>query len=162
MLNPSTATETEWDPTVRRCAGYAYDWGFKSLAVTNLFAYRATDPEYLYHADRPEAEKIEGRADTDNTAYDHNLECIHRIARDSKLVVCAWGNHGQYKDRGKVVLEVLHRQRIVPAALTVTKAGEPGHPLYLSKDLQPCPINTFEESKYNFLSDPGQINFVSP
>jgi hypothetical protein len=27
MLNPSTATEKKLDPTIRRCLGFAYQWG---------------------------------------------------------------------------------------------------------------------------------------
>src|SRR4051812_15620668 len=40
MLNPSTADETTNDPTIRRCIGFARAWGFGSLAVGNLFAFR--------------------------------------------------------------------------------------------------------------------------
>src|SRR5881409_728405 len=43
-LNPSTADETEDDPTLRRCMAYAKHWGFRAVCMTNLFAYRATRP----------------------------------------------------------------------------------------------------------------------
>jgi hypothetical protein len=46
-LNPSTADETHDDRTVRRCMGFAGDWGFDALCVTNLFAFRATDPRAM-------------------------------------------------------------------------------------------------------------------
>jgi len=46
-LNPSTADEVNDDPTVRRFVGYAKQWGYNAVCVTNLFAYRATRPAQL-------------------------------------------------------------------------------------------------------------------
>src|SRR3954469_17706712 len=53
MLNPSTADETVNDPTVARCARRARSWGYGGLVVTNLFAFRATDPSGLRAAPDP-------------------------------------------------------------------------------------------------------------
>lgn len=46
-LNPSTADETEDDPTIRRCTGFAKAWGYGGMVMLNLFAYRATDPKEM-------------------------------------------------------------------------------------------------------------------
>jgi len=53
MLNPSTADEVEDDPTIRRCVGYAEDWGYGELIVGNLYAYRTSDPEELNKVENP-------------------------------------------------------------------------------------------------------------
>ena len=42
-LNPSTATETKNDPTIRRCMGYAKDWGYGGYIMGNIFAFRSSD-----------------------------------------------------------------------------------------------------------------------
>lgn len=52
-LNPSTADETEDDPTIRRCINFAKTWGYGGLCMTNLFAYRATQPEDMKRASDP-------------------------------------------------------------------------------------------------------------
>lgn len=53
MLNPSTADAKEDDATVRKCIGFSRLWGFGSLTIVNLFAYRATSPRDLQYADDP-------------------------------------------------------------------------------------------------------------
>ena len=46
-LNPSTADEGMDDPTIRRCSGYAQNWGYGGFMMVNLFAYRTTFPSNL-------------------------------------------------------------------------------------------------------------------
>lgn len=43
-LNPSTADEVKNDPTVTRCINYAKAWGYTGMYMTNIFAFRETDP----------------------------------------------------------------------------------------------------------------------
>lgn len=52
-LNPSTADAERNDPTIRRCIGFAHDWGFGGVWVLNLFAWRATLPADLKAAADP-------------------------------------------------------------------------------------------------------------
>src|SRR5919197_3106539 len=90
MLNPSTADEFKLDPSCTRARLYAERWGYGALIVTNLFAWRATDPREMRAAPEPV-----GRA---------NDAAILRAAREAALVVCAWGNHGAHRGRSSEVL----------------------------------------------------------
>ena len=121
-LNPSTATATENDPTVRRCINFAIEWGGSKLYVLNIFAFRGTIPKVLYQVKDP--------VGPDNDDY------IKRVTDKSDIVVAAWGNHGDYRGRGAAVREML----VGPVCcLGVTHSGQPKHPLYLRADtpLQP-------------------------
>lgn len=123
-LNPSVADETLDDPTIRRCKGFAADWGFRTLVMANAYAWRSTDPRGLWTA-----------ADPVGPENDAHLEAI---ARDVELVVCAWGAHAK-PDRVAAVLAALARAGRQPHALRTTAAGAPGHPLYLPASLTPIP-----------------------
>jgi hypothetical protein len=120
-LNPSTADETLDDPTIRRCIGYAKAWGYGALCMTNLFAWRATDPHEMKAAYSP--------VGLFNDVY------LKQCAEGAGVVVAAWGVHGEHQHRNIVVMEMLTGL----ACLGVTKNGYPKHPLYLRKDLKPIP-----------------------
>lgn len=126
-LNPSTADETLNDPTIRRCIGFAKAWGYGSLVMLNLFALRATDPKGL-------------RIALDPIGYPRNDQEISRYARQSALVVAAWGADEFAIQRGQVVVEQIRYQGdgYKLHHLGRTKHGQPKHPLYLAKttDLQ--------------------------
>ena len=123
-LNPSTADETNDDPTVRRCIAYAKAWGYSALCMTNIFAFRATDPKdmMLAHLIDP--------VGPENDAW------LLAMANDAALVVAAWGVHGSFQDRGGYVRRFLPKLH----CLRLTKDGHPGHPLYLPKTLRPVEI----------------------
>ena len=124
MLNPSTADATLNDPTVERCQRRAHQWGYGGLVVSNLFALRSTDPKALLENEDPI-----GRGDNDLA--------ILSAALASRLVVCAWGNHGSILDRSTKVRDMLVKARIPLYYLKLAKAGEPCHPLYLPYSLKP-------------------------
>jgi len=120
-LNPSTADEIQDDPTVRRCINYARDWGYGGLVMTNIFAYRATDPKQMMAVPDPVGPL--------NDLY------IYEVAIRAGIVVAAWGVRGPFLSRGKGVLELLAGLPVY--CLRKTKEGHPGHPLYLRRDLKP-------------------------
>jgi hypothetical protein len=118
-LNPSTATATTDDPTVRRCIGYAAREGFGRFVMLNAFAYRATDPK-----------DMKAQADPVGVGND---DAIARVASRADLVVLAWGAHATHLGRHNAVLSLLDGL-CDPVCLGVTKAGLPKHPLYLRAD----------------------------
>jgi len=124
MLNPSTADEEKDDPTIRRCIGYAKTFGFMFLEVVNLFAYRSTSPDVLYGMSRDVA------VGPDNDRH------IAETCNASRLIVCAWGNHGLLFNRAGDVLSLIRAQQGAnPMALKINRAsGQPAHPLYLRAD----------------------------
>lgn len=86
MLNPSIADDTFDDPTIRRCVGFAKRWGYCGLVVTNLFAYRATDPKDLHDLLMKEG-GFRLAIGEDNSSH------LDREAKMAHLVVCAWGDN---------------------------------------------------------------------
>ncbi len=110
-LNPSTADETEDDPTVRRLIRFAQSWGFGGFWLGNLFAYRATDPREL---------KLQ--RDPIGPENDKILTETHAVR-----IVGAWGNGGLLYGRGDEVRQMLPHL----TCLGVTNQGQPKHPLYL-------------------------------
>jgi hypothetical protein len=125
MLNPSTATERENDPTVERCERRARQGGYGGFIVTNLFALRSTDPAALKLSADPVGE--------------HNDFYIVTAAKHAATVVCAWGNEGGLLDRADKVVKLLKEQGTALHALQLSQAGVPYHPLYLSYSLLPKP-----------------------
>lgn len=121
-LNPSTADAKINDPTVRRCIGFARRWGFGKLVLTNLFAFRSTDPSLL--------------KDIDDPIGPDNDHWIAESSRTADLTVVAWGIHGRLRDRDQEVLSQLKE----PHCLGTTKSGAPRHPLYLSAN---APLRLF-------------------
>ncbi len=119
-LNPSTADEEQDDPTIRRCIGFAKDWGFAGLVMGNLFAFRATDPRDMLAAEDPVGPEND----------QHLLEASLVVS----LVVAAWGVRGAHRGRGDEVAGLIPDL----SALGLTKDGHPRHPLYLPRTQPLC------------------------
>ena len=130
-LNPSTADETNDDPTVRRCIQYAKDWGFGAMCMTNIFAWRDTDPEKMKLERNPVGE---WKTDDEIGARWQENDCwISTIAASAGLVVAAWGTHGAHRGRGEQVRQTIPNLH----CLGTNSDGTPKHPLYLPKTAVP-------------------------
>ena len=123
MLNPSTATEVQNDPTVERCERRARALGFGGFAVANIFAFRATDPRVM-------------RAEPDPVGPANNATILD-LAASCDRIICAWGSHGAHQDRGTSVEALLRATGHALFHLGLTQAGQPKHPLYIGYDQQP-------------------------
>lgn len=122
-LNPSTADETEDDPTVRRCIRFAKDWGFGSLWMLNAYAFRATDPKVM-------------KAQGVNALGPLNNEYIAQAAKHAFMVIAAWGaDCDELRERDiKLSFEGMGKRLY---CLGHTQGGHPKHPLYLRADTEP-------------------------
>lgn len=122
MLNPSTATDTVDDATIRKCCGFAKRWGYRGIVVTNLFAYRATEPRDL--------QKLLASSDTWDIAKGgrRNFETVLDIAaKEADLIVCAWGEHGRLLWHASELIEEL-RKHLNLSVIGLTRNGKPLHP----------------------------------
>ena len=118
-LNPSTADAVEDDPTLRRCMGYAKDWGFGGVCIANLFAFRATEPKVMMLA-------------KDAVGPQNDKWLVH-LADEAGLIVAAWGNDGSYLGRAARVRKMMPEM----TCLKLNKSGEPAHPLYQKAGILP-------------------------
>lgn len=120
MLNPSTATEEDPDPTITKCMGFSRRWGHSGLVVVNLFALRATNPKVLTKSQDP--------GGVHNAAF-------QRLVLDSpevKRIVLAWGNDGALQAADESFM-VMHAERELwclrpPGKEALTSDGAPRHP----------------------------------
>ena len=114
-LNPSSADEIQDDPTIRRCKAFAKSWGYGRMCMTNLFAFRATNPNEMI-------------AIADPIGPD-NDEWLNKLAKDACVLVAAWGEHGKHRGRSAEIISRFSNLK----CFGTNKSGSPKHPLYLSK-----------------------------
>lgn len=131
MLNPSIADASDDDPTIRKCRGFAERLGFGGIHVVNLYAYRATKPSAMWAA-RTAGVDIIGPENDD----------VLREAFSRGDAIAAWGANGAADPlRVQFVTALARAAGSRLQALSVTKGGDPGHPLMLSYSsvLRPWP-----------------------
>lgn len=142
MLNPSTADGLQDDATIRRCVGYAKEWGAGSIWVVNLFAYRATKPpDLILFTSDP--------VGPDNDTWINKALDAHRGRAD--LILVGWGSHGSHKKLKGRRDQVLRQLPVEDThCLDTTSTGDPKHPLRLASDLGPVQYE-FPASAYEVL-----------
>lgn len=118
LLNPSTATEAQNDPTVERCQRRAEALGYGGFQVANLFAFRATDPGVM-------------RAAADPIGPDNDAT-LREAAKNADQILCGWGNHGAHLGRGATIAALLRATGKPLRHLGLTQTGHPAHPLYIA------------------------------
>ena len=115
MLNPSTADAEHDDATLRKITAYTKRWGYGSLVVVNLFAWRSKDPKALPLADDRGWARAIG-PDTDKH--------IEAAVRESDLVVCGWGvsvRPALMRGRDETVLSLIRGFGAVPTAVATSR-----------------------------------------
>ena len=140
-LNPSLASVSRDDPTLRRLLGFADRWHYGRLVVVNLFARISPSPVVLRRSDDP-------IGDLNDVVIDDWLD--HWSSSPESDLCCGWGVQGQWLDRDLVVIPMIqqhHNRRrqcfplaLGPQSLGKTKGGQPRHPLYLSGQAPLQPI----------------------
>ena len=118
-LNPSTADENGNDPTIRRCIGFAREWGYGGMFMCNLFSYVTPDPQEL-------------------ELWRRSVPAVNAMALQlarslSAECVVAWGALVERVKGGEGA--VMEAMAIVKPCmcLGLTQDGYPKHPLYLAK-----------------------------
>lgn len=130
-LNPSTASDSEPDNTMRRIMGFAENNGFDGFLMMNLYPQRCTNPKNL---DKQLNEQI----------HNENLKVIRKAAEkaaekvNSLTILLGFGSNIMRRTYLKACLiDIVNELRDLNPqwkCIKLTKAGHPGHPLYLPKD----------------------------
>ena len=143
MLNPSTADQTQDDPTIRRVMHFADREGYDYLSVVNLYAARSTNPRHLALFDDPIGPGNDSRIRAETARAD--------------LVVAAWGVPPRIlgaDTRGSDVLTILAAGHDVYRLGEPTKDGHPRHPMRLRNDTA-LELHTFRSSQAEHRTAPG-------
>lgn len=128
-LNPSTADETQNDPTVTRCINFAKAWGYSGMFMMNAYAFRATKPKNLWLGRQFDDSDV---VTSDPIGPDNDTALCQR-ADQSGLIIAAWGAHCK-PQREEYICGLINKPI---HCLGRTKSGRPRHPLYLKADTQP-------------------------
>ncbi|MEM1339801.1 MAG: DUF1643 domain-containing protein [Bacteroidota bacterium] len=119
-LNPSTANETNDDPTIRKVIGFAKKWGYGGFYMLNLFTRITPYSKELLHIQLLDK------------SSDYFLKFF--ASNSAKIIYC-WGKFPIAENRAKEVIQMLGPGY----ALDINKDGSPRHPLYVPKNAKLIP-----------------------
>lgn len=119
-LNPSTANESDNDPTIRSVCRIAKNNGYGGVYMMNCFSFVSTDPKGIIN---------------NHYSLRWNDYMLSTIAYKCQDVVFAWGNFDIVRETGrdKELCEMFPNA----LALQINKNGSPKHPLYVSSKIKP-------------------------
>lgn len=117
-LNPSTANESDNDPTVKSVGRICKHNGYGGFYMMNCFPYISTDPAKLK----------DGLTLDTNTK---NIEKLKEIGYACKDVVFAWGSFKEVDEYTSGLLAYLFPNA---KALYINQNGSPKHPLYCKSE----------------------------
>lgn len=127
MLNPSTADAMNDDPTIRKVMTFAKANGYGGIAVYNMAALRATNPNKL----------LEPGVDA---VGPDNITFLREAALMYDDILVAWGSHKYaHPERTAVLHYMLAGLGARIWCLGINKDGNPKHPLYLRNDTKMVP-----------------------
>lgn len=123
-LNPSTANETDDDPTIRRIVSFAKAWGCGSCEMMNLFSFITPYPHEL-------------ELDDDWKKNRGLLRMVgDEVLEEGGIVLFAWGNFAEARARGAEIAALFPQAK----CLGHNANGSPKHPLYIKGDTLPTPF----------------------
>lgn len=139
MLNPSKADAQKDDRTISKCTHFTRKWGYGTLEVVNLFAWRSQKPAILLELREPIGK--------DNDDY------IRGALQRADKIVLAWGDEVRKSDtfmlRAGTVFSMAHKIGSI-YHLGLTNAGEPRHPVprYVPYDATPVKWTKSQIAEY--------------
>ena len=123
MLNPSTANHIANDLTTIRCINFAEKWGYGGIMIGNIYPFRAKRPKDL---------RKWLDISMNPMALNENMRHVREMAKQTDLIVCAWGCNFPYMPNWVEELGDLFYLELCKDDIT------PKHPLgNLSKDAIP-------------------------
>lgn len=141
LLNPSDAGESNDDPTTIRCVNFAAYWKFSKMTICNMLPFVATDPKDL-------KKWLEGDSKEVEYFLYENRDWLYKTFVETDLIVCGWGSNKIPQLAKRMFGNALGKAGMTTMCLKINKDGNPAHPLYLPRDLEPIPFpNNFRRLK---------------